>query len=391
MKSAVHLDTNMVGPLLLLKMLHCKQISKRRAKRKPSDTDENPCNFDTNNIKDEETFCRVCLKEGNIPIYGNDLVEDVSEALISIGGIELESEDIFTKQLCQNCYTQLQNAIVFRKTAQKTDYMLRNPEIKPSSFNDNFNETLDDAPNTFEDDDPSDDEPLDYKSKKMKKVRKWRCRRCDLDFKGFEDYQEHRLSDEHENFRRTCNICNKSFTYSSFRNHMKLHGREKPYMCDFCGKKFIMQGQFTRHLATHTDTLPFQCTMCPYRGRFNECLKMHMRTHTGEKPYQCSECPARFVNKSNLTRHVLIHKEERDFKCDTCDRGFYTKREFDLHLKVDHTGVKDHVCNICGKAFGYRRQLLKHQLKVHKREKMRGGRIPVYLTLESEKRHQEMS
>lgn len=382
----------MVGPLLLLKMIHCHQISKKRSKRKLP-IEGTACDFSGSVEKDEETTCRVCMKEGNIPIYGNDIVEDISEPLKIFGGIELEMEDDFAKHLCQNCYTQLQNAILFRKTAQQTDYSLRNPEALPSySLNDSFSETLDEPVNTYEDEyDPSDDEPLEYKSKKVKKERKFRCRRCDMDFKGFEDYQEHRLSDEHENFRRTCPICNKSFTYSSFRNHMKLHGREKPYMCDFCGKKFIMQGQFKRHRATHIDHLPFQCTMCPYRGRFNECLKMHMRTHTGEKPYQCSECPARFVNKSNLTRHALIHKEARDFKCDTCCRGFYTKRELDLHLKVDHAGIKDHVCNMCNKAFGYRRQLLKHQLKVHKRDKMRGGRIPVYLTLESEKRRREMS
>ncbi|KAL0860999.1 hypothetical protein ABMA27_009526 [Loxostege sticticalis] len=374
--------------LLLLKMLHCKQICKNRAK---SSENEGPSYESADDeVKEEETNCRVCLKEGNIPIYGNEVVDDISEALKTFGGIELEIDDAYTKYLCQHCYTQLQNAISFRKTAQETDHILKNPE---TSMSYDFENDVDVNYIDNNDQPESDmDVPLiEYKTKKEKKERQWRCKRCNIDFKGFEDYQEHRLSDEHENLRRTCPICNKSFTYSSFRNHMKLHGREKPYMCDFCGKKFIMQGQFTRHRATHIDHLPFQCTLCPYRGRFNECLKMHMRTHTGEKPYQCSECPARFVNKSNLTRHALIHREERDFKCDTCDRGFYTKREFDLHLKVDHTGVKDHICNMCGKAFGYRRQLLKHQLKVHKREKMRGGRIPVYLTLESEKRRRELA
>ncbi|CAH0401657.1 unnamed protein product [Chilo suppressalis] len=381
----------MVGPLTILKILHCKQLLKRRARKRSSKIkevyDSSSDAEDQNETKEEEeNICRVCMNEGNIPIFGNDLVEDVSESLRSFGGIEVEAEDAYSKHLCSSCYTQLQNAIAFRKTAQKTEQLLRSPG----------EESTDPIEPSFEDDtngsvEMDDDEPYEYKNKKVKKERKWRCRRCDLDFKGFEDYQAHRLSDEHENFRQTCPICNKSFMHSSFRNHMKLHGQEKPYMCDFCGKKFRMQGQFSRHRATHIDDLPFQCSLCPYRGRFNECLKMHMRTHTGEKPYQCAECPARFVNKGNLTRHVLIHKEERDFKCDACDRGFYTKRELELHLKVDHTGVKDHVCNLCGKAFGYRRQMLKHQLKVHKREKLRGGRVPVYLTLESEKRRRELA
>jgi uncharacterized Zn-finger protein len=382
----------MIGSLLIFKMLHCKKISEDRANNRSSTAHHSPYDSsseteDKNDEKDEETTCRVCLNEGNIPIYGNDLVEDVSEALRSIGSIEIEIEDEYSKFLCSNCYTQLLNAISFRKNAQKTDQILRNPE-----------EAVDGVEPSFDDDDDDNtkssvemDEPYEYKSKKVKKGRKWKCRRCDLEFKGFEDYQEHRLSDEHENFRQTCPICKKSFMHSSFRNHMKLHGQEKPYMCDFCGKKFRMLGQFNRHRATHIDDFPFQCSLCSYRGRFNECLKMHMRTHTGEKPYQCTECAARFVNKGNLTRHVLIHKEERDYKCDACDRGFYTKRELELHLKVDHTGVKDHVCNICGKAFGYRRQMLKHQLKVHKREKLRGGRVPVYLILETEKRQREIA
>lgn len=363
----------MVGPMLLLKMLHCRRIEARKTNNEANS--DNSSHKDSSTIikqcvktEKEENICRICLKEGTMPIYGSQVAEDIPEAINTFGGIDVNIDDPHPKFLCHTCKSLLQGAILFRKTAQQSDEILKKPPIEEFSDDNVSTDNYDD--NTLDND-------------KAKKQEEHHCKKCDISFDSFKELEEHRMSDEHENKRHMCPYCHKTYAPLYFKKHLALHTKGTSYVCDVCGKKFVMQGHFTRHRLTHFYKLPYKCSLCPYKGRFKESLKMHMRSHTGERPYPCTECPARFINKSNLNKHLLTHKEEPDFKCDTCSKRFYTKRELELHFKVDHTGVKDHICKICDKAFGYRKQLMKHELKVHNRAKLRSGRMPLYLKVES--------
>lgn len=384
----------MVGPLLLLKILHCKRMNRRKERSSSRDYgSQGPSHRSARSVdvkvensdEDEKATCRVCLQRGNIPIYGSSLHDDISQDLMSFGGIQLEPDDEYPKNLCHSCNSLLQGAILLRKTAQKSDEVLKQQAEIVMSDTEN-NELMDSDLSM----------PYEYQVKKVEFVnerepeKNYHCQQCSIEFDTFEEYSAHRLSPEHENFRVECPVCHNKYTSVYIKRHLSLHKMDAAYMCDICGKKFVIQGHFTRHRMTHfIGDLPFKCSLCPYRGRFTESLKMHMRSHTGEKPYQCPQCPSRaFVNKSNLNKHMFTHRSNHDFKCDQCQRGFYSKRELELHFKVDHSGIKDHVCNVCGKAFGYRKQMMKHQLKVHKREKLRSGRTPLYILAES-KKHDE--
>lgn len=363
-------------------MLHCKQMN-GRSKRAGEDSACDNISHDENSrrkisIKKEHTLdsvCRVCLKKGCIPIYGNKTAEDLSESFNTFAGIEIKLDDPYPKYLCEPCNTLLLGAIKFRKSAQQSDEILKRPP------EDLLTDGIDDTFNYPEDNNDS----WEYEEHKTSENLTYHCKKCEISFDTFKDYDDHRMTEEHENRKITCPICNNSYAELYFKRHLALHKDNASYMCDICGKNFLMQGQFTRHRLTHFYKLPFKCSLCPYKGRFSESLKMHMRSHTGEKPYQCSQCPSRFINKSNLNIHSLRHKGEHNFKCETCGRGFYTKRELELHFKVDHTGIKEHICNICGKEFGYRKHMMKHQLKVHKRAKLRSGRMPLYLQVENMK------
>lgn len=382
---------------MLMKMLHCRskesKTLRNHAKKRDYIFGEGTSqNFIEVTVKRENTdeTCRICLKEGMLPIFG-DATEEMCESIYEIGAIEISADDPYPKFLCQSCHALLQGAILFRKTAQKSDEKLKKSKepVKKS-------EPISETDESFSDDieTTTTGENLNVKratitgeQRQVKCPTLRTCNLCDLQFKTFQEYSDHRLSAEHENKRITCTICKKSYGHQYYKRHMSLHKSEMGHMCDICGKKFAVQSQFARHRLTHFYDLPFQCSMCPYRGRFSESLKMHMRSHTGEKPYQCEQCPNRFINKSNLNKHMLTHKGEHDFRCEVCGRGFYTKRALELHIKVDHTGIKDHVCRICGKAFGYRKQMMKHELRVHKREKLKSGRMPIYLKVETMKQH----
>lgn len=49
------------------------------------------------------------------------------------------------------------------------------------------------------------------------------------------------------------------------------------------------------------------CQFCPYKTRFTGNLAKHIRTHTGERPFECQFCGKRFASKSNYNTHVVIH------------------------------------------------------------------------------------
>ncbi|XP_063541879.1 zinc finger protein 616-like [Cydia strobilella] len=188
--------------------------------------------------------------------------------------------------------------------------------------------------------------------------------------------------DKKESERIQCSVCNKSYEKHYYKFHLAIHNNDSSkYVCDACGKSFIQQSAFKRHSLIHGSKLAFKCSLCPYKGRHPGLLKTHMQTHTRDYQHRCMECPARFLTKSNLNKHVQRHKGPVDFKCENCKKGFYSKPELERHYEADHLGVKNHVCNICGKAFGYRNAMMSHQLRVHKREKLTNGkgRLPLYL------------
>lgn len=219
---------------------------------------------------------------------------------------------------------------------------------------------------------------------------KLQCPICNKSYsKAYFNYHiTHTHNKEHKKSqadRIECTICNKSYEKQYYKFHLAIHDNtSSKYVCDTCGKSFIQQSAFKRHCLVHSNELAFKCSLCPYRGRHPGLVKTHMQTHTRDYQHRCMECPARFLTKSNLNKHLQRHKGPVDFKCETCKRGFYSKLELDRHFEADHLGVKNHVCNVCGKAFGYRNAMMSHQLKVHKREKLTNGkgRLPLYLEAE---------
>ncbi|XP_053619529.1 gastrula zinc finger protein XlCGF17.1-like [Plodia interpunctella] len=314
-------------------------------------------------------ICRVCLKEGEIPIYTNNGPSDVSEAFRTFADVDISEDDDFPKHLCEDCHSLLQNAIIFRKSAQNADALLRQI-AEPTDPQAEAEVSYVTHDNTFYDNND--------------KLKSYHCKLCKLNFKTLDEYVRHKRSKQHNRVRIQCPICYRLFTARLFKRHLHRHQSATHLICDVCGKLY-RKDNLVRHLQLHNFDLPFQCQICPYRGRFLESLKIHMRTHTGDKPFCCDKCELRFLTRSNLNRHLLTHKRERPHKCLQCGRGFYTKRDMDIHYKSDHTGIKEFGCKICGNKYGTRKALMRHELRVHKRDKMAKGRMPLYLQEEYRK------
>ncbi|XP_068625715.1 zinc finger protein 664-like [Battus philenor] len=314
----------------------------------------------TKRLSDYHETCRICLKEGEISIYGNENSSAILDALNIFTDIELKEDDGYSKLLCRVCHKFLQGAILFRKTAKESEAILRRPIKEEFAFE------------TSQDHDYTDSYDCELK-------QNWGS-----DEKSAETSKREKV--KHAT-KVTCHVCDKVVSRSYFKEHLTMHDpNHQKYVCDVCGKSFRLRCAYHNHSLRHRDDFHYKCQFCPYKGRYAELLKTHMRTHTGDYRYMCTECPARFLFKSNLNSHMLKHKEPQ-FKCDTCKRAFHTHLLLRRHHEVDHLGIKNHVCNMCGKAFGYRNAMMKHQRHVHKREKLLFGRMPSYL--EAEQKYNE--
>ncbi|KAJ8000973.1 hypothetical protein DPEC_G00186000 [Dallia pectoralis] len=113
-------------------------------------------------------------------------------------------------------------------------------------------------------------------------------------------------------------------------------GKDKRFLCPFCGKAFSFPKQ----------------------------VEIHQRMHTGEKPFGCHLCRASFSHSSNLKRHQRVHTGEKPFSCTQCDKRFSHQHQLKMHLKV-HTGERPFACSHCGKRFSERSYLRIHQQKMH--------------------------
>ncbi|KFB45562.1 zinc finger protein 62-like protein [Anopheles sinensis] len=111
-----------------------------------------------------------------------------------------------------------------------------------------------------------------------------------------------------------------------------LCGREKPFSCDICGRRY----------------------------QTNASLKTHKLTHQHGKKELCGFCGARFANRGQLKVHERVHTGEKPYKCDQCDKAFSYRESLITHSTI-HTGVKPFCCSCCGAQFSCVGNLIKHR------------------------------
>ncbi|XP_050357657.1 gastrula zinc finger protein XlCGF17.1-like [Nymphalis io] len=345
------------------------KILKRNLKLNNSaiDLDEEHVNErDADSIKYKKSKCRICLLDGSISIFRKKTI-DIIESIRLFGGIEISEKDSYPEYLCNSCYNLLQNAMLFRKKAQESNLLLRKQDMPKVEVIMCTN----DAESLSE---------YSCKGNECKRTKsiKYKCEICDINFLTWSELVMHNSRIQHRNVRIQCPVCKGLLTTQLYKKHLARHQSASHLVCDVCGKMY-RKDNLVRHLQLHNFDLPFRCKICPYRGRFPESLKIHMRTHTGQKPFSCDKCQLSFLTRSNLKRHLLTHNKQKPFKCTECSRGFYTKHDMAVHFTSDHVGIKNYGCKTCGNKYGTRKALMRHELRVHKREKMAKGRMPLYL------------
>ncbi|XP_028044546.1 zinc finger protein 43 isoform X2 [Monomorium pharaonis] len=158
-----------------------------------------------------------------------------------------------------------------------------------------------------------------------------------------------------------CNICDKIFPKrATLLNHERVHGDDKFYECDDCGKKLASKSSLMYHKKSmHLRERPHMCHYCGDSFVSREARLIHERIHTGERPYVCKVCNMRYRCSSNLSQHMKIHTGLKPHKCHFCNKGFARKGALTVHERI-HTGVKPYSCKTCGKSFSQKNDMLKH-------------------------------
>ncbi|XP_036290346.1 zinc finger and SCAN domain-containing protein 5B [Pipistrellus kuhlii] len=140
----------------------------------------------------------------------------------------------------------------------------------------------------------------------------------------------------------------------------KEPGRQIPYECEDCSKRFSYKSQFDLHRRTHTGERPFPCPSCVRRFIQASDLKVHQRIHTGQKPFGCAVCGKRFTHASTLRGHLRVHTRERPFQCGDCNKRFSHRGNLNVHLRT-HSGVRPYRCPRCDGAFRQLGTFQRHQ------------------------------
>ncbi|KAM7361405.1 uncharacterized protein ACRADG_011725 [Cochliomyia hominivorax] len=144
------------------------------------------------------------------------------------------------------------------------------------------------------------------------------------------------------------------------RKYAKDEGFNGVYKCEFCDNTYTEKTKYKNHIKLHIKNKPHECEICKKRFSTTPQLSRHMNSHTGNRPYSCQYCDARFGDPSTKIKHERIHTNERPYKCNFCNKAFAYSNVLKVHL-MTHTGEKPYTCDYCGKSFSQQHHKTTHE------------------------------
>jgi len=241
----------------------------------------------------------------------------------------------------------------------------------------------------------------------------YKCSFCGKEFSRSDHLNRHIVTHTGQK-QFQCDLCGKEFAR---KDKLKLHkssahntAEEQKHFCS-CGKEFINEYDFYDHkqenpehrkVENFQNSIKQESTDDP--TQFQYSLNSNFREIDGKKlvfkvrnkikgkkklkkkksSYPCKYCDTVFqYAKERKTHSLEVHWSElkerglifnhnntvniKNFHCDfeNCDRAFRHRCEKNDHIAAVHRGEKNYVCEICSKAFPYRKSLKIHMELKH--------------------------
>ncbi|XP_035782251.1 zinc finger protein 23-like isoform X2 [Anopheles albimanus] len=132
--------------------------------------------------------------------------------------------------------------------------------------------------------------------------------------------------------------------------------------CSICGKE-IERNRMEGHINKHKGIRPYQCGTddCTAAFHCKHARRLHIRCRHGNDSFPCEICGKVYKARRDLLGHKRETHGEPKFECDICQKKFTTRSRLKQHRNY-HVGVRNHPCPVCPSRF-----FNKFQLRVHAR------------------------
>jgi len=187
-----------------------------------------------------------------------------------------------------------------------------------------------------------------------------------LNFKDFRMHMEYHKADK---FTCDCQIVFENRKQKL--HHMQVEHLKELFGCDKCHTVCITQDDLDQHIKLkHTDKGPKQfpiCDICGYvcKGDKPWLLRWHKERMHDPVLLDCTICSAK-MNASALKDHMKHHANAG--VCQECGAQVQNVKR---HMKARHrpTELMKYQCEFCTKAFQYSRDIKRHMMSAHLKER----------------------
>lgn len=199
-----------------------------------------------------------------------------------------------------------------------------------------------------------------------------------------------------------CKLCDRIFkTEWSWKCHKYRHLKVN-LVCDYCGKQLSAKHTLVQHIerihkrngrivnkgyyldkekASVNSAIPkgtpSSCYVCNLQLDSRMKLYSHIQqNHAEQGVFHCivEDCHKRFMSASSFHYHLEGHVNPKAFECTMCNRVFPERNSYLNHI-YNHKFRIQLSCDICGAKIWYKRNMIKHMVKVHKMGKLDKRRI----------------
>lgn len=112
--------------------------------------------------------------------------------------------------------------------------------------------------------------------------KRYACDLCEKSFNRRPNLSKHRKNIHSSILTHVCGECGRRFAFAEdLKNHLIYHTGERRY-CDLCDKSFIYSSSLKKHKKSiHQKLRSFACELCDKRFYSGFELKRHSHSHTG--------------------------------------------------------------------------------------------------------------